>query len=165
LLFDLLTEAEEAAEGYTHHVRFDIARLADRLVSTLEWVEQQQLRTLPVGVFGADTGAAAALIAGTYIRSVGAVVSLAGRPDLAAEELPKVRCPTLLIVGGNDAQVLELNRHALHQMTAPAKLQIVPGAGHLFEEAGTLDQAAHHASAWFQEHLLSVPRAQPHAQL
>ena len=154
LLFDLLTAAEEDAERYTRHLRFDIPLLSNRLVGVLEWVATQpQLGALPVGLFGASTGAAAALIAATRARSVGAVVSRGGRPDLAAEALPKVRCPTLLIVGGDDPEVIELNQLALLQMTTLAKLHIVPGATHLFEEPGTLDEVTRLASTWFQEHL------------
>lgn len=158
LLFDLLTVAEEAAERYTAHLRFDIPLLADRLVGAIEWVGAQRgIGMLPVGLFGASTGAAAALIAATRAPGVAAVVSRGGRPDLAKEALREVRCPTLLIVGGNDPEVIELNHRALQQMLAPAKLHIVPGAGHLFEEPGTLDEVSHLASSWFQEHLAHRP--------
>lgn len=153
LLFDLLTREEEAAERSTRHLRFDIALLSDRLVDTLAWCARQPaLANLPVGVFGASTGAAAALIAATRYP-VGAVVSRGGRPDLAGTALGLVRCPTLLIVGGADTEVIELNRRALQRMTAPTRLQIIPGAGHLFEEAGALDTVHELASAFFHQHL------------
>lgn len=161
LLFDLLTVAEEAAERFTAHLRFDIPLLTDRLVGALAWVgAQQRTGALPVGLFGASTGAAAALVAATRVPGIGAVVSRGGRPDLAAGALRDVPCPTLLIVGGDDPQVLELNRRALQQMTAPAKLHIVPGATHLFEEPGALDEVTRLASRWFQEHLLDQVTAQ-----
>jgi putative phosphoribosyl transferase len=153
LLFDLLTRDEEQAERHTRHLRFDIALLADRLVATLEWAARQpQLAGLPIGVFGASTGAAAALIAATRYP-VGAVVSRGGRPDLAGTALALVRCPTLLIVGGHDTEVIELNRRALQRMTAPTKLHIVPGAGHLFEEPGALDTVHELASGFFRQFL------------
>jgi len=153
LLFDLLTRDEEAAERATRHLRFDIALLSDRLVDTLSWCARQPaLANLPVGVFGASTGAAAALIAATRFP-VGAVVSRGGRPDLANTALGLVRCPTLLIVGGADTEVIELNRRALQRMTAPTRLQIVPGAGHLFEEPGALDTVHELAAEFFRQHL------------
>ena len=164
LLFDLLTVAEEAAERYTAHLRFDIPLLADRLVGAIEWVRtQRDIGPLPIGLFGASTGAAAALIAATRAHGIGAVVSRGGRPDLAKDALREVGCPTLLIVGGHDPDVIELNRRALQQMIAPAKLHIVPGAGHLFEEPGALDEVTHLASSWFQEHLAHRPAQQPSA--
>ena len=153
LLFDLLTQTEEDAERQTRHLRFDIALLSDRLVGTLSWVaRQRRLAGLPVGLFGASTGAAAALIAATRFP-VGAVVSRGGRPDLAATALALVRCPTLLIVGGRDTEVIELNRRALQRMTGPTRLQIVPGAGHLFEEPGALDTVQALAAEFFHDHL------------
>ena len=153
LLFDLLTREEEAAERATRHLRFDIALLSNRLVNTLGWCARQPaLASLPVGVFGASTGAAAALIAATRYP-VGAVVSRGGRPDLASTALGLVRCPTLLIVGGADTEVIELNRRALQRMTAPARLQIIPGAGHLFEEPGALDTVHELAAGFFHHHL------------
>lgn len=162
LLFDLLTRAEELEERYTRHLRFDIPLLADRLVGAIEWLDRhERLDMLPVGVFGASTGAAAALIAATR-ADIAAVVSRGGRPDLAAGALPRVRCPTLLIVGGNDPQVLELNRLALRQLRAPAQLHIVPGAGHLFEEPGALREVTDVAAAWFREHLATERWRQAH---
>lgn len=157
LLFDLLTVAEEAAERYTAHLRFDIPLLAERLVGAIEWVrEQRRIRTLPIGLFGASTGAAAALIAATRVQGIGAIVSRGGRPDLAAEALPQVQCPTLLIVGGADEDVLELNRRALHFIVAPAELRIVTGATHLFEEPGALEEVIRLAARWFDEHLVPL---------
>lgn len=157
LLFDLLTRKEEEAERYTRHLRFDIDLLADRLVAAIDWVKQQRaLAALPVGLFGASTGAAAALIAETRC-DVGAVVSRGGRPDLADAALTRVRRPTLLIVGGNDVEVLHLNRRAQQRMTAPTSLHIVEHAGHLFEEPGALHEVSQLASAWFRRHLVKSP--------
>lgn len=155
LLFDLLTRDEEYAERYTRHLRFDIPLLAGRLVGAIEWV-RRQLAAMPVGLFGASTGAAAALIAATRTE-VGAVVSRGGRPDLAGDALFSVRCPTLLIVGGADVDVIELNRHAMQMMTAPTSLHIVPRAGHLFEEPGALHEVIDVATAWFRRHLVATP--------
>lgn len=158
LLFDLLTREEEFAERNTRHLRFDIPLLADRLVGAIEWVKSQRvLGMLPIGLFGASTGAAAALIAATR-TDVGAVVSRGGRPDLAADALPDVRCPTLLIVGGDDHVVIDLNRQAMQRMTAPTSLHIVPHAGHLFEEPGAMQQVIEAASAWFRTHLVPASR-------
>ncbi len=158
LLFDLLTREEEVEERYTRHLRFDIPLLADRLVGAIEWVRAQvPLRALPIGLFGASTGAAAALIAATRVRSVAAIVSRGGRPDLAAPALPHVTCATLLIVGGSDPEVLELNRIALRELTAPARLHIVPGASHLFEEPGALEEVTQVSAAWFRTHLVRAP--------
>jgi dienelactone hydrolase len=153
LLFDLLTREEEIEERYTRHLRFNIPLLASRLVAVVEWLDSQPtVRALPVGLFGASTGAAAALIAATR-TSVAAVVSRGGRPDLARDVLPYVRCPTLLVVGGSDPEVLELNRRAMRQMTAPTSLHIVPNATHLFEEPGALGDVIDVASAWLRAHL------------
>ena len=154
LLFDLLTRGEEVAERYTRHLRFDIPLLAERLIGALDWVERRETTAaLPIGLFGASTGAAAALIAAARLHRVRAVVSRGGRPDLAGAELANVRCPTLLIVGGDDHQVLELNRRAAARMTAEVELRIVPGATHLFEEPGALDDVIDAAWEWFQRHL------------
>ncbi len=156
LLFDLLTEAEEIAEARTRHLRFDIELLSARLIATVEWMAQRDEATarLPIGLFGASTGAAAALVAsarrGDLIR---AVVSRGGRPDLAGDALPKVRAPTLLIVGERDQQVLALNEQAAGRMTVTKRIAIVPGATHLFEESGALEEAADLARTWFVEHL------------
>ncbi len=153
LLFDLLTPGEEAVDRQTRHLRFDIPLLATRLIGAVDWVARQgALRGLPIGLFGASTGAAAALIAATR-TAVRAVVSRGGRPDLAGDALSRVRCPTLLIVGGADAQVIELNRRAMERMTAPAAIHIVPHAGHLFEEPGALAEVVAAAAQWFHRHL------------
>lgn len=153
LLFDLLTRDEEAAERHTRHLRFDIPLLASRLVGAVDWVARQAaLRRLPVGLFGASTGAAAALIAATR-TDVRAIVSRGGRPDLAGEALPRVRCQTLLIVGGADVEVIQLNRWAMKRMAASTAIYIVPHAGHLFEEPGALAEVVTVASQWFRKHL------------
>lgn len=158
LLIDLLTSEEEAVDLRTAQLRFDIGLLATRLIATTDWLARQpDTRPLRVGYFGASTGAGAALVA-TAERPdrVGAVVSRGGRPDLAGAALDGVRAPTLLIVGGNDQPVIELNRAALGQLRCERRLIIVPGATHLFEESGTLDQVARLAREWFERHL--VPR-------
>jgi dienelactone hydrolase len=155
LLFDLLTEAEEYEERYTRHLRFDIGLLAGRLVAATDWAAREQdLRGLPVGYFGASTGGGAALVAAAARPDgVAAVVSRGGRPDLAGDALPHVRAPTLLIVGGEDTPVIEMNREALAQLRCEKQLQIVPGATHLFEEPGTLEEVARLARQWFERHL------------
>src|SRR6059036_3275289 len=155
LLFDLLTQQEEAIDMRTREHRFNIALLAERLVHATKWAKQQeQTRDLLAGYFGSSTGGAAALVAAAELpQDVGAVVSRGGRPDLAGEALPKVQAPTLLIVGGNDDVVIELNEQARDQMRCEVKLEIVPGATHLFEEPGTLEQVAKLASDWFLLHL------------
>jgi pimeloyl-ACP methyl ester carboxylesterase len=155
LLIDLLTLEEEAVDQHTAHLRFDIPLLAERLVAATRWLgEDPSTRSLSVGYFGASTGAAAALVAAATIpERVGAVVSRGGRPDLADEALPRVTAPTLLIVGGRDLAVLDLNRIAMARMTAVTRLEIVPGATHLFEEAGTLEIVAHLARDWLLRYL------------
>jgi putative phosphoribosyl transferase len=155
LLIDLLTPEEEAVDQHTAHLRFDIPLLAERLVVATHWLAQEpSTRTLQVGYFGASTGAAAALVAAANEpERVGAVVSRGGRPDLAGQALPLVRAPTLLIVGRRDLQVLELNRAAMAHMKAETRLEIVPGASHLFEEPGTLEVVARLARDWFVRHL------------
>ncbi|MFL5599946.1 MAG: dienelactone hydrolase family protein [Gemmatimonadaceae bacterium] len=155
LLFDLLTPAEEQIDIHTRHIRFDIGLLADRLIGAMRWLDtQDDTRGLSVGLFGASTGGGAALVAAARRPDrVDAVVSRGGRPDLAAEELPHVRTPTLLIVGGRDSVVIDLNKQAMARMTAPAQLEIVPGATHLFEESGTLEQVAQLARDWFRKYL------------
>jgi putative phosphoribosyl transferase len=153
LLFDLLTRDEDAADDAARRLRFDIPRLANRLVGAVRWVARQgALRALPIGLFGASTGAAAALIAATH-TGVRVVVSRGGRPDLAGDALPRVRCPALLIVGGADAEVLELNRRAMQRMPAPTAIHIVPRAGHLFEEPGAMAEVVAVASQWFATYL------------
>ncbi len=160
LLFDLLTPYEEEIDLRTRHLRFDIDLLARRTAGVLEWLDLQPFaHDLKRGLFGSSTGAAAALIAAAELPDkVSAVVSRGGRPDLAGPALPKVKAPTLLIVGGNDEVVLELNEQALEQMPegSEKKLAIVPGATHLFEEPETLELAARLARDWFQTHLSHV---------
>ena len=155
LLVDLLTEAEEAVDARTGHLRFDIAMLARRLGSVSDWLDQEpRTAGLGLGYFGASTGAAAALVAAAdRPNEVGAIVSRGGRPDLAGETLSRVRAPTLLIVGGRDPQVLELNRQALARLPGEKQLVVVPGASHLFEEPGTLEQVAVLARDWFLRYL------------
>jgi dienelactone hydrolase len=155
LLLDLLTPQEEQIDMRTAQLRFDIGLLAERLIGAIRWIEtQDETRTLPVGLFGASTGGGAALVAAARRPDrVAAVVSRGGRPDLAGEELPRVRAPTLLIVGGNDPAVIELNKQALRQMVAEVELVIVPRATHLFEEPGALEHVAELARNWFVEHL------------
>jgi pimeloyl-ACP methyl ester carboxylesterase len=155
VLADLLTEQEERLDARTGELRFDISLLAVRVIALTDWVtEYEQTGGLPVGLFGASTGAAAALVAAAARpQPVRAVVSRGGRPDLAGEFLRLVRAPTLLIVGGHDVQVIELNRRALQKMSAETRLAIVPGATHLFEEPGTLEQVAGLARDWFAGHL------------
>ena len=159
LLFDLLTPEEEQVDLRTREHRFDIALLTRRMESAAEWARTQPaLRELPLGLFGASTGSAAALIAAAQLgRRVSAVVSRGGRPDLAGPAaLAAVTAPTLLIVGGADDAVIALNEEALGQLRCPSDLEIVPGATHLFEEPGTLEQVADLASSWFLRHLAHV---------
>ena len=158
LLIDLLTLHEEVIDTRTAHLRFDIDLLAERLVDATDWLTQfPDTKHLPIGYFGASTGAAAALAAAAVRPDVvGAVVSRGGRPDLAGSALPRVRAPTLLIVGGDDRQVIELNRAALAQLRCEKQLVIVPAATHLFEEPGALDEVARLARDWFQRHLIPV---------
>jgi len=156
LLFDLLTRREEAEDAYTGHLRFDIRLLADRLVHAIDWLGRHPAAGhLPLGCFGASTGAAAALVAATERpQRVRAVVSRGGRPDLAGDALAKVHAPTLLIVGANDEPVIGLNEYALSQIPADhCELEIVPGAGHLFEEPGALERVASLAAGWFSRFL------------
>jgi len=154
LLVDLLTEEEEV-DLRTRHLRFDIGLLAERLVGATKWLAQNSdTRNLRIGYFGASTGAAAALVAAAeHPEPVGAIVSRGGRPDLAGPALPRVAAPTLLIVGGNDFPVIDMNRDALEQMRTEKRLEIVPGATHLFEEPGALEQVARLAAGWFVGHL------------
>ena len=155
LLFDLLTQEEEAIDLRTREHRFNIALLAERLVYATRWARQQEeTRDLRIGYFGSSTGGAAALVAAAEVpQDAGAVVSRGGRPDLAGDALPKVQAPTLLIVGGNDDIVIELNEQARDRMRCEVKLEIVPGATHLFEEPGALEHVAQLASDWFMRHL------------
>ena len=155
LLLDLLTPDEEQVDRHTRHIRFDIGLLAARLIGAMRWLDDNDdTRGLAVGLFGASTGAGAALVAAARRPDrVDAVVSRGGRPDLAAEELPHARAPTLLIVGGRDTVVIEMNEQAMRRMKAPVRLEIIPGATHLFEEPGTLEQVARLAREWFVRYL------------
>jgi putative phosphoribosyl transferase len=156
LLFDLLTHDEEAVDAQTAHLRFDIPFLSRRLVETIDWTSKQPGGSLPLGLFGASTGAAAALIAAVARADrVAAVVSRGGRPDLAVDALPRVAAPTLLIVGGEDTEVIALNEAAMARMRCEKELVLVEGATHLFEEPGTLDEVARLARGWFERHLRS----------
>jgi dienelactone hydrolase len=161
LLIDLLTREEEEVDQWNQQYRFDIDLLTDRLIGTTDWLaESPATRSLSIGYFGSSTGAAAALRAAVQRpEAVQAVVSRGGRPDLATTALPKVKAPTLLIVGGDDLAVIELNQRALRQLKAEKKLEIVPGATHLFEEPGTLEEVARLACNWFQRHLTSRSEA------
>ena len=155
LLIDLLTEDEQEVDLQTAHLRFNIPLLARRLVGITEWLSTNpEVRGDKIGLFGASTGAAAALVAAAELPElVKAVVSRGGRPDLAGDALPRVKAPTLLIVGGADPIVIELNRQAMARMRAPVELQIIPGATHLFEEPGALRRVAALARDWFLKYL------------
>jgi putative phosphoribosyl transferase len=155
LLFDLLTPDEEAMDMQTREHRFNIRLLAERLVHATKWAkQQQQTHNLRIGYFGSSTGGAAGLVAAVDVpQDVGAVVSRGGRPDLADEALPKVQAPTLLVVGGNDDIVIELNEQARDKMRCEVKLEIIPGATHLFEEPGALEKVAQLAGDWFVNHI------------
>jgi len=155
LLLDLLTEDEERVDAVTAEFRFDISLLADRLVGAIDWSEAHpDLASLRIGLFGASTGAAAALIAAARRPgAVRAVVSRGGRPDLAAPSFSAVVAPTLLIVGGNDEVVVEINQEVFEHLQEPKALKIVPGATHLFDEPGALERVSQLAAAWFEEYL------------
>jgi putative phosphoribosyl transferase len=155
LLMDLLTTEEEAVDIRTAHLRFDVGLLGERVIGTIDWLaSDDDLGDLPVGVFGASTGAAAALIAAAERpERVAAVVSRGGRPDLARDALPRVTAPTLLIVGGNDTEVIRLNSYAQALLGGESRLEIVPGASHLFEEPGALERVAALARDWFLRYL------------
>jgi dienelactone hydrolase len=153
LLFDLLTREEEIAEQYTRHLRFNIGLLAERLIQASEWLTHEMPGSVRFGFFGSSTGGGAALVAAAELgTAVAAVVSRGGRPDLAGEALPRVTAPTLLVVGGLDTQVIALNRQAYDQLRCEKELRIVPGASHLFEEPGTLEEVARLAAEWFRKH-------------
>ena len=156
LLFDLLTPTEEAVDSVTRELRFDIRLLADRVEAATAWLKEQPgVGDLNLGYFGASTGAAAALVAAAERpEDVAAVVSRGGRPDLAEPYLPRVQAPTLLIVGEWDEPVIEMNRQAMAHLGGTKELVIVPGASHLFEELGRLEEVARLASAWFSRHLI-----------
>ena len=150
LLMDLLTQEEDARDRATGELRFDIALLAQRLTAAVDWLRAGAAAELPIGLFGASTGAAAALVtAAERADETAAVVSRGGRPDLAGDSLARVQAPTLLIVGGRDELVLELNRQALELIPAEKELVVVPGATHLFEEPGALEEVARLAADWF----------------
>jgi dienelactone hydrolase len=155
LLFDLLTPEEDLIDARTREHRFNIGMLAERLIHATNWAkQQQQTRDLRIGYFGSSTGGGAALVAAAELpQDVDAVVLRGGRPDLAGAALPKVQAPTLLIVGGEDDVVIELNEQARAQMQCEVKLEIIPGATHLFEEPGALEQIAKLASDWFRDHI------------
>jgi len=168
LLFDLLTREEEAVDLRTRHLRFDIDLLAERLVDATRWLEQEADRItveaspehLRPGYFGSSTGGGAALVAAAKLgEAVGAVVSRGGRPDLAGPALAQVKSPTLLIVGGHDEPVIEMNEAARAQLRCENELKIVPGATHLFEEPGTLEEVARLAAEWFRQHLQATKPA------
>jgi len=156
LLLDLLTETEERQDLQTREFRFDVGLLAARVLSALDRMrEHDAVKRLPVGLFGASTGAAAALIAAAGDESVRAVVSRGGRPDLAGDALHDVAAPTLMIVGGRDPRILEANRQAGRELPAPHRITVIPGATHLFEEPGALERVAALAADWFGQHLKS----------
>lgn len=155
LLFDLLTAEEESVDVYTRHLRFDIGLLARRLVGAATWLKSlEETQHLKIGLFGASTGAAAALVAAAELgEAVGAVVSRGGRPDLAGRALEQVSSPVLLIIGGMDDVVIRLNKQAYAQLQCVKEMKIVPGATHLFEEPGTLETVAHLAADWLGHYL------------
>jgi dienelactone hydrolase len=161
LLFDLLTGEEEAVDIRTAHFRFDIGLLAERLGSATDWIlREPSARDLRIGYFGSSTGGGAALVAAAVRpEAVGAVVSRGGRPDLAGAALAKVKAPTLLIVGGKDEAVIDMNRKAMAKMKCEVKLELVPGATHLFEEPGALEAVAKLGSESFTRHLPALPVA------
>lgn len=156
LLFDLLTSQEDAIDERTREFRFDIKLLADRLLSATDWIKEiPEINTLPIGYFGASTGGGSALVAAAQKQDVvKAVVSRGGRPDLAGPYLPEVTAATLLLVGGEDDVVIELNKQAYAQLTCVKKLEIIPGATHLFEEPGKLEEVSRLADAWFKNYLI-----------
>ncbi|SRR6056297_927777 len=160
LLFDLLTADEHRVDRLTSELRFNIPMLARRLAGTVDWLGSQQATAgLPIGLFGASTGAAAALmVAADRQDRVGAAVSRGGRPDLAGEALERVKAPTLLLVGGEDPVVLDLNRKACKALNVEHHIEVIPNATHLFEEPGTLEQVARLARSWFQHYLIDKNR-------
>jgi putative phosphoribosyl transferase len=163
LLFDLLTRREESIDEYSGQLRFDIPFLAKRLIGATKWImSSPDTKDLRVGYFGASTGAGAALMAAAELPDViSTVVSRGGRPDLAKDALDAVRAPTLLIVGGDDEPVISMNREALAKLNCPdKKLVIIPGATHLFEEPGTLEEVARVAAEWFSRHFKSPQKPQ-----
>jgi dienelactone hydrolase len=159
LLFDLLTREEESVDVFTRHLRFDIGLLTGRLIAATRWLAgQEETRNLRAGYFGSSTGAAAAIRAAARLgEEIGAVVSRGGRPDLAGDALPLVKAPTLLIVGGHDETVIELNQDAYARLRCEKELRVIPGATHLFEEPGALERVADLAADWLKRHLQSLP--------
>jgi alpha-beta hydrolase superfamily lysophospholipase len=152
LLLDLLTEEEEPEDRFTGQLRFDISLLAERLLGAANWVRKKEA-ALPIGYFGSSTGAAAALeAAADLLVPVRAIVSRGGRPDLADPVLPKIKAPTLLIVGSKDTTVIEMNQEAFSRLHCPKELRLIAGASHLFEEPGALEQVAQMAADWFEQH-------------
>jgi putative phosphoribosyl transferase len=164
LLVDLLTHDEELVDVVTREYRFDIERLGERVVAAIDWsAKDDRTRDLPIACYGASTGAAAALIgAAERPAAVRTVISRGGRPDLAGEALPRVKAPTLMIVGSRDQPVIALNREAMAAMSAPVELLIIPGATHLFEEPGTLEQVSAATIDWCWKHLGVTPRPARH---
>ncbi len=160
LLIDLLSREEERIDQVTRHLRFDIPLLGRRVTGAVDWLRREpRTRALPIGIFGASTGAAAALIgAAARPGAVAAVVSRGGRPDLADEALERVRAPTLLIVGGADAGVIPLNEQARARLRCEERMELVPGATHLFEEPGTLEEVARLTADWFARHFRAAGR-------
>lgn len=157
LLFDLLSAEEEQVDQYTAELRFDIELLTDRVIGVTSWLRaQSETAGLKLGYFGASTGAAAALAAAAQLDDIGAVVSRGGRPDLVEKSLPRVTAPTLLIVGGYDGVVIEMNRSAFRFLGGEKDMKIVPGASHLFEEPGTLEEVARLATEWFGRFLAAT---------
>ncbi len=163
LLIDLLTPEEEAIDDQTAQYRFDIEMLASRLATIVDWLRRRRdTSSLPIGLFGASTGGGAALMAAAARpKEIAAVVSRGGRPDLAGTALPRVAAPTLLIVGGLDTPVIQMNRDAMRQMRAEVTLDIVPGSTHLFEEPGALERVAELAGAWFCRYLQPALSTEP----
>ncbi len=163
LLFDLLTEEEEQAEAYTRHLRFNISFLTQRLIGATRWaLDRTATKDINIGYFGSSTGAAAALVAAAEQReTISAVVSRGGRPDLAGDALQRVTAASLLIVGGDDKPVIPLNEAAYERMRCEKALRIVPGASHLFEEAGMLEIVAQMAAEWFGDHLAPLTQHTP----
>jgi putative phosphoribosyl transferase len=155
LLMDLFSPDEESIDLATAQLRFDIAFLAERLLAAIDWLQENpETQKLDIGLFGSSTGGGAALVTAAHRPGdVGAVVSRGGRPDMAGPTLPAVDCPTLLIIGGRDTQVIELNRQAFLELKCKKEMKIIPGATHLFEERGALDEVARLAAEWFRGHL------------
>jgi len=159
ILIDLLTPTEESIDAVSRNLRFDIKLLSERVVAAIRWLrDQEEIGSMKIGCFGASTGAAAALAAAARMPDeVAAVVSRGGRPDLAGKALAQVKAPTFLIVGGDDAIVIDLNRQAMEQLTCEKQMAVVSGAGHLFEEPGKMERVADLAAGWFARYLVRQP--------